>query len=106
MQMEHLTRKQRDEVLTEFENQYKSAERTLERLNHNRGAEQMQRALELGQKLAAADFWAFAAQRLNNQYKASHFLIALATTFKIFELAERRKLEAWKNATGLKFETC
>lgn len=102
--MEHLTRKQRDEILTEFENQYKSAERTLERLNHNRGAEQMQRALELGQKLAAADFWAFAAQRLNNQYKASHFLIALAATFKIFELAERRKLEAWKNATGMQFE--
>ena len=104
--MEHLTRKQRDEVLTEFETQYKEAERTLEWLKHNRGTEQTERALELGQKLAAADFWAFAAQRLNNQYKASHFLIALATTYKIFELAERRKLEAWKNATGLKFETC
>jgi hypothetical protein len=78
----------------------------LEWLKYNRGAEQTERALELGQKLAAADFWAFAAQRLNNQYKASHFLIALATTYKIFELAERRKLEAWKNATGLEFETC
>ena len=106
MQMEHLTRKQRDEVLTEFETQYKEAERTLEWLKHNRGTEQTERALELGQKLAAADFWAFAAQRLNNQYKASHFLIALATTYKIFELAERRKLEAWKNATGLEFKTC
>lgn len=104
--MEHLTRKQWDEVLTEFETQYREAQRMLDWLNYNRGAEQVQRALELGQKLAAADFWAFAAQRLNNQYKASHFLIALATTYKIFELAERRKLEAWKNATGLEFETC
>lgn len=104
--MEHLTRKQRDEVLTEFENQYKSAERTLDWLKYNRGAEQAERALELGQKLAAADFWAFAAQRLNNQYNATNFLIALATTYKIFELAERRKLEAWKNATGLEFKTC
>jgi hypothetical protein len=54
--MEHLTRKQWDEVLTEFENQYKSAERTLDWLKYNRGAEQTERALELGQKLAAADF--------------------------------------------------
>ena len=102
--MEHLTKKQRDEVLTEFETQYREAQRTLDWLNHNRGTEQTERALELGQKLAAADFWAFAAQRLNNQYKASHFLIALATTYKIFELAERRKLEARKNATGMQFE--
>lgn len=56
LQMEHLTRKQRDEVLTEFETQYKEAERTLEWLKHNRGTEQTERALELGQKLAAADF--------------------------------------------------
>lgn len=104
--MEHLTRKQWDEVLTEFETQYREAERMLEWLKYNRGTEQIERALELGQKLAAADFWAFAAQRLNNQYKVSHFLIALATTYKIFELAERRKLEAWKNATGLEFKTC
>lgn len=103
--MEHLTRKQRDEVLTEFETQYREAERLLAWFKHNRTPEQLERALELGQKLAAADFWAFAAQRLNNQYKASHFLIALATTYKIFELAERRKLEAWKNATGLEFKT-
>ena len=54
--MEHLTRKQWDEVLTEFENQYKSAERMLEWLKYNRGAEQTERALELGRKLAAADF--------------------------------------------------
>ena len=104
MQMEHLTRKQRDEVLTEFENQYKEAAWLLSWFEHNRTPEQLERALELGRKLAAADFWAFAAQRLNNIYIATNFLIALATTFKIFELAERRKLEAWKNATGMQFE--
>ena len=54
--MEHLTKKQRDEVLTEFETQYREAQRTLDWLNHNRGTEQTERALELGQKLAAADF--------------------------------------------------
>jgi hypothetical protein len=54
--MEHLTKKQRDEVLTEFETQYREAERMLEWLKYNRGAEQTERALELGQKLAAADF--------------------------------------------------
>ena len=104
MQMEHLTRKQRDEVLTEFENQYKEAAWLLSWFEHNRTPEQLEHALELGRKLAAADFWAFAAQRLNNTYNATNFLIALATTFKIFELAERRKLEAWKNATGMQFE--
>ena len=104
--MEHLTRKQWEDILQEFETQYSEADWLLAWFKHNRTPEQLERALELGRKLAAADFWAFAAQRLNNQYKASHFLIALATTYKIFELAERRKLEAWKNATGLDFRTC
>ena len=31
---------------------------------------------------------------------------ARGNAYKIFELAERRKLEAWKNATGLEFKTC